>query len=211
MERTLEVRWFYKGDIPQVAKDWFMALGPKKEDRREDVYLHPLHPALNVKLREGEVQVKRRGAGGGQIRFGPGVVGYMERWHRWSFPVSGDALDPGNYDAPSGMWRRVAKERYRRVFDLAEQAALVAEAPDEGAAHTEAELTRLTLDRRHWWTFCVEAEGDADALLRMLRPMGRRLFASGSPPVLEAHRSYGYAEWLLNVFGPAESRAAEPL
>lgn len=211
MELTLEVRWFYEGDVPRVVNDWFATLEPKKEDRREDVYVRPPHAALNVKLREGEVQVKRRGAGGGLIRFRPGVVGCMERWHKWSFPVGQDVLKLGNYDAPPGMWRRVVKERYRRVFDLAEQASLVAEAPGEGAAHTEVELTHVTLGSRPWWTLCIEAEGDAEALLRTLRPMGHHLFAHGSPPTLEAHRSYGYAEWLLGVCGAAESMGAQQL
>lgn len=230
MDLTLEVRWFYEGDIPDAVADWFQLLEPTLETTREDVYMTPANPVLNVKLREGKVQVKRRELRGDVMRFGPDVAGHPERWYRWSFPVAGDGLDLEEHRAPKNTWQYVTKERYRRVFDASEQMEVLnGRAAEDGhleaadmetataeasvaeatatevalveAAHTEIELTRVAVGRRRGWTLCVETQGEREALMPLLRPMGRHVFRSDGAPVLEASRSYGYNQWLKNLSG----------
>lgn len=221
MDLTLEVRWFYEGAIPDAVADWFQSLNPEQEAPREDVYMAPADPVLNLKLRGGKVQAKRREVRGEAMRFAPGVAGHPERWYKWSFPVAGSELDLEEYRAPEGMWQHVTKERYRRVFEASEQAAIlerhaaanghltegavaeatVADATLVEAAHTEVELTRVRIGEHRGWTLCVETEGAREALLPLLRPMGVYVFQAGGAPALEAERSYGYNQWLKNLAG----------
>ena len=63
---TIETRWFYAGRLPAAVLAWFEALGPAPDEQpaRTDHYLQPTDAGLNVKLREGQLEAKRREAPG---------------------------------------------------------------------------------------------------------------------------------------------------
>lgn len=199
MDQTLEVRWFYDGSPPQSVVDWFMALDPQQESEREDLYLVAQDPSLNVKLRAGNIQLKRRRAARTLTAFSDRVQGYREPWQKWSFPLTDGAPDPTS-DDPSGLWRPVVKVRAQRAYSPKEQRALLASPEEPNPATGFVELTRVRSESHQAWTICIEAEGRMAALPGTLRQLGRYVFHQDHPPALDAQHSYGYARWLTRVY-----------
>ena len=62
MIATAEVRWFYRGPLPAAVRAWFEARGSRMayQAPRRDRYLGLPGDALNVKLREGRIEIKLR-------------------------------------------------------------------------------------------------------------------------------------------------------
>lgn len=226
MDATLEVRWFRKGAPPAAVDDWFAALGAAKKSVRTDLYLHTPDPAINVKLRAGKAQAKRRlppdGNGGGLVQPAEGVEGRAEPWRKFSFKTR-DQPALGETGQASGLWTPVEKDRDQHTLDPGELAAVLADdpvpaddpAPADGAAPADAkagdveasiELTRARVDDGPpWWTICVETEGAPDALDAPLVPAARHFFAdfpAASCP-LDVDASFGYAAWLCRMDRPA--------
>ena len=87
--RSLEVRWFFPGQLDTAVAGWFGRF-PAETESREDTYLlDPQLHGLSVKVRGGaalEVKVYRGSPG---ILDLPGRArGRMESWQKWSFPFS---------------------------------------------------------------------------------------------------------------------------
>lgn len=198
MDQTLEVRWFYDGPPPNAVVDWFMGFDPETQPEREDLYLISDDPSLNVKLREGNIQLKRRSGDRSVIAFHEQVEGYRESWQKWSFPLSDEA--PNLWaDDPSGLWLPVEKSRYQREYGPDEQRRLLATRDEEQPATALIELTAIAFGSHEAWTICMEAEGDAETLPGTLRQMGRYIFEQATPPILIPSRSFGYVRWLEHV------------
>lgn len=137
--RTVEVRWFGRGTVPPAVDAWFGALGPAVEPEvRTDRYLRPASDALGLKLREGQIEAKRREAVLGQRVAGA----EMEAWTKWSFPL---AAHP---DVPAEEWLAVVKARRQRR-----------------APGCTLELSRLSVGGQDGWSVCLEAT-ERDALQR---------------------------------------------
>lgn len=199
MERTLEARWFYRGSAPADVRAWFEQFEPAPEPERTDVYVRPPGPTLNTKLRQGRAEVKRRAAEGRRVRFHEHVTAQVELWRKWSFPLAEDeAGAEQKHAAASELWVRVEKRRRQRLFEPHEQACLLGTAA-AGRADVRVELTEVTLEGQDWWSLCVEASSAEGALHDALDGMARYLFAQGTAPRLEAERSRGYAQWLLEA------------
>ncbi len=197
MEHTLEIRWFMPGAPPASVVDWITALGAGEESTRTDLYLVSNDPAMNVKLREGQIQTKHRLAEPALMDLGDRVQGIRERWVKWNFPTKTptDALD----NDPTDLWHPVHKERFKLTMNPDEQATLLEDEEAASPADAAIELTVVQLRGRKAWTICVEAEGEPHALSGTLTTMGRYFFAQGQPPALDADRSYGYAQWLAGL------------
>ncbi len=204
MERTLEARWFCEGPVPEATRAWFERLDPELESEREDVYLLPAGAALNVKLRGGNVEVKRREADGRRVRFHERVAAQVEPWVKWSFLLAEPGGEREAGVASNRLWVRVEKRRYQRIFETEEQARLLgAEAAHR--AEVRLELTEIRLEGQDWWSLCLEAIGDEGVLYDALDGMARHLFAQGEAPRLEAERSRGYAQWLRESASETQS------
>lgn len=199
MDQTLEVRWFYDGSLPTSVVDWFMGFDPEKQPDREDLYLISDDPSLNVKLRGGQIQLKRRSGDRPAISFRGQVEGRREYWQKWSFPLTDDAPDLFA-DDPLGLWLPVEKSRYQREYGSDEQRHLLATLDEEHPATALVELTKVVSGPREAWTICLEANGDLEALPDTLRQMGRHIFERGTPPALGLSQSYGYVRWLEHTY-----------
>src|SRR5215471_13262181 len=96
---TVEVRWFYEGDIPETTLQRFRS-GELPQDKgtveeRKDVYLYLSgEDSLGIKLRgvntqrendADQLEIKRRELEGSVLTFIPGVTGRLERWMKWVF------------------------------------------------------------------------------------------------------------------------------
>ena len=202
MQDTLEVRWFIEGTPPTSVVEWIEALGATRESARTDLYLVSDDPAMNVKLREGQVQTKHRMGSPSPVDFPGGVSGQQERWVKWGFPTEEQHHDLFD-DDPTGLWVPVNKERRRLSVPPEAQADLLDHLIESDPVEAKIELTEVTSGEHEAWTICVESEGRPDALPGTLQQMGRHFFQQGTPPALSADDSYGYARWIHTLAADA--------
>jgi hypothetical protein len=204
MEHTLEVRWFYDGLPPDDVVAWFSNLNPAQHPVREDLYLISDDPSLNVKWRNGRIELKRRSGDRVEASFAEGVQGTREEWQKWSFPLTKDAPNIRHND-PSSLWLAVEKSRLQRVYKPSEQRALLGTLDEPDPANALVELTRVTCGDCTAWTICMEAKGPAHALPGTLRQMGRFVFSHGIPLDLSPLQSFGYVRWLERITWPSSA------
>jgi hypothetical protein len=212
---SLEVRWFGTGFPPRELEEWIAEVGPVRTSTRTDLYLSPLDPGTNLKLRsEGDefVEVKRRLATLGRHDFGPDVTGTVEQWYKWSFPLAG-ASELREADR-TGLWLPVEKTRTLSAVDR--DAVGPIDDDHVGAGTTvHVEVTRVevggekrvgvegeneieTLSETAW-TCGLEAAGPPAGLEGAFETVGAALFGEGFPLSLSADRSIGYVEWLRRI------------
>lgn len=203
MWTTAEVRWFYEGAIPDEVAAWFRQLKGEImiQPPRTDRYVRPTDAAMNVKLREGRVEVKRRDGSGRLERWTPQIAGQIGRWRKWGFAAQADALDDLGGQR---YWIAVTKARRMRSYwvdaDGRTEPVRWGDLPARGC---DIELSRVTVRDTVWWSLCLEAFGDEESLAERLRRTAQHVFTQGSPPELSAEHSYGYPAWLMNIVDDA--------
>ena len=195
MGATAEVRWFYPGSVPEEVGAWFRALpGEPTEEARTDRYLRPTDAALNLKVREGQVEVKRRDAEGDLVRVHENVTGRIERWRKWSF----DAAERTSADG--AFWMTVAKARRKIRYRIEPDGQVVAHLGEERLTKgCDLEVARIAIQDDRWWSLCLEAFGDEAAVHDTLVRTAHHVFGTGHPPRLDAAHSKGYAAWLMSL------------
>jgi len=206
---TLEARWFVTGRPPSSVVDWMQTIGAQPESARTDLYLLSDDPAVNVKLREGQVQTKHRMGERTRVQFCNTVSGIQERWVKWCFPTVEQHHDLFD-DDPTGLWVPVHKERMQREIEPDEQNQLFDHLIEADPAVGKVELTEVRSGDHEAWTICVEAEGRPEALPGTIQQIGNYLFDQGSPPDLSRDHSFGYTYWLQSVETPPVERRAAP-
>lgn len=197
MYATVEARWFAPGRPPEVLERRFDDLGAPGPEARTDAYLHlPGAPELGVKLRaDGQrMEFKLREAEFGETRLAGGPAARLERWKKWSFPVTAGHRSVPGLGLPAGSWLEVGKDRRLVTYRLTRDGAVLpaAEWPDEGCS---LELTALESGGRKWWSVAFEAFGDrpVDALLATTEEFFR---VPGAGEALEGTLSCAYPAWL---------------
>jgi len=199
MDPTAEVRWFRRGPLPDRVETWFRSREPRpdREAARVDRYLRPApHGGLNVKLRAGRLEIKRRTAAEGERQFVGGAAGLVERWRKWSFPVRADAETDLLDAATSADWIAVRKERLLKEYYF-QSGSQISEGPSvEGC---EAELTRIEVSGNAWWTLAFEAFGEETTLLENLIVAAEEALRAPCPTPLRSGDSRGYASWLARL------------
>ena len=197
MDRTLEVRWFIDGPIPFAVNEWADDLDLQHQSTRTDRYLISQDGGMNVKVRNGQIQTKRRLDGPDPLSFSEAVRGYREHWLKWSFPISGAHADRPAQD-PDGLWVPVHKVRRQRMFSTNEYDTLL-DAPLDQPTHSKLELTEVCVGEAEAYTICVEAEGPDACLHETLNAVGAALFEEDDAPDLGPDQSFGYAKWLATL------------
>ena len=211
---TAEVRWFYKGDIPETTLQRFRG-GELPQDKgavevRKDLYLNlPGVDSLGIKLRgtsirreknADQLEIKRRQLEGGVVTFIPGVTGRLERWSKWVFHGEPSGLQLSTIlTAKDEAWVSVGKVRYMRKYRVTGDKSVLAvplnDWPDNGC---NVELTKVIAPGGQvWWTLGLEAFGEADITIEdNLRLTANYFFAGTGWGMLEEKDSYGYPRWL---------------
>jgi hypothetical protein len=204
MYPTAEVRWFFRGTIAPAVAAWFRRSEQVLEEElpRVDHYLRQVGTdSLNIKLREGRLEVKQRQQAGTVVQFHPRVAGRVERWRKWSFELA-EAAGPGlQPEIMTPHWIAVEKRRTLRRYRLEGERVvrvLPAELPEQGC---DLELTRIRAGREAWWSLGLEAYGADPYLESLLVQVAGRLMARTEPPSLATENSYGYPEWLGQLEG----------
>jgi hypothetical protein len=195
MDRTAEVRWFFKGPPPEALASWFGRLGAEPRER-SDLYLGlGRTDALGIKLRGGpggniEFKVRERDHGPRELL--AGITGNVEEWRKWSFGT--DASTPG-LGLPTDLWVEVRKMRRSASYQPPGFEPWV-EAARQGDG-CSVELTELRLPGDDWSTLGFEAFGSEDTVLASLERAVCAFFAGLHPPeVMGGHLSSGYPGWL---------------
>jgi len=210
MLTSVEVRWFCEGPIPDAIEKWLCRGGLlHKAAPREDHYVvFPAHLGLNVKLREGRLEVKSLVKALGARSFAADVSGNVQMWEKRS---GGDAafkeFERLRSSAPH-LWIAVTKERTLRKFspggDSIKEVAAGTVFLSEGC---NVELTKITVAGSDSWSLAFEAYGDPvrveESLMRVAasvladkhRPHPFKTRAS-SADALSPANSRSYPEWL---------------
>lgn len=195
MPTTLEVRWFRHGTPPSSLRDWLQALEPEPPDTWTDTYLLTEDPGVNLKIREDQLQIKRRTAGPANRSFTTSVAGRVERWTKWSFDLATARLDPLEQER-GDLWIQVQKTRQQREFDAADLQAMGINVGTDLDAAVFVELTTVAALERPAWTLCLEVEGPNEHLEDTFAASSRSLLQSEFPISLSMQESFGYVRWL---------------
>jgi hypothetical protein len=221
---TAEVRWFYKGDIPETTLQRFRSEELSQDkgavEERKDLYLYlPGVDSLGIKLRgtntprensADQLEIKRRQLEGRVVSFIPGVTGHLECWSKWVF--RGESSSPQLSTilmAKDEAWVSVGKVRYLCKYKVTGEKRVLAvprnEWPDNGC---NVELTEVIAPGgQGWWTLGLEAFGEADVTIEdNLRLTANYFFFGTGLGMFEEKDSYGYPKWLKEVMPPEVKR-----
>lgn len=204
MQLTAELRWFYRGTLPEEILQWFQQnqlgehLAPPEE--REDLYLYsPRCEYMGIKLRQGRLEIKWRKTELGFVAFGDRVEGKAEKWGKWLCEnPTAESFQPA--DVVGKSWVSVKKVRSQRQYQVfpgeSITAVPVTESINQGCT---VELTQLGINSNAWWSLAFEAFGEDDCLIDHLHAVASCVFKSYREPKLQARDSYAYPSWLSVV------------
>jgi len=199
---SVEIRWFFPGPPDRGLVAWFnqshTAVGV---GQRTDYYLLGVGEALNVKLREGRVEVKQRRWQRPAFMVNMRARGVMEAWTKWAFDLAeGDeALRVAAQDP--ACWLPVHKHRRQRTF-ITELDEITETAPGSYPSRgCSAELTVLRVSEQEWHTLAFEAFGAGD-LPGRLHSVSDYLLDADLPRSLREADSMGYPAWIERNFVP---------
>jgi len=192
--RTVELRWFADGSVPEEVKRWFERIRDRPPLSRTDLYLHPGDAELNVKLRGDSdvIQVKQR-FGSTDVRLCETLAGSAEEWYKWSFDL--DESPPFPDVDSTGRW--IPVEKSRRKIHL--NSTRLSEAfPADPDFEVEAEYANVSIGERNVWTFCIEVEGP-HVPTESLVEYGSAVIDDAFPCSFEPSQSFGYSRLLERV------------
>lgn len=210
MLTSVEVRWFFSGPVPGEFEEWFCRNSAAfTASSREDLYLRfPASLGLNVKLREGRLEIKSLMKTLGARSFTPDVAGNVQMWKKWSGGEAAvEEFERLRTSAPH-LWIAVRKERTLRKFSVGGASIVEVDAgrffPPEGC---NIELTRITVDGTAYWSLAFEAYGDPARIEGYLQRIAERVLSdkrrprpfktcSSSADAFSADNSHSYPEWL---------------
>jgi hypothetical protein len=190
MERTAELRWFFRPQPPGPVVDWFGTVGGPPQSRSDSYLVLSGTDALGVKVRGGTTrfELKLRPAPASPLALSGAVSGRLEEWQRWSFARSGVSRLLPRLGLPENCWVKVDKRR--RLTTI----------PYRDDAGCRVELTQLRAQGQEWTTVGFEAFGPEPDLVAALKAAAERFFGSlDLPDGLGAELSCGYPGWLTTL------------
>jgi hypothetical protein len=199
--QTIEVRWFYRGEIPAQIGNWFGTVGQRLEniDSRSDIYLQSSSPDVGVKLRQGNLEVKYRQQQIGRFTIAGCEDSRVECWSKWICADEGGVLTPTQFATKVG-WLKVDKVRDRRLFrvEFGECLELIqVERPIAEIASIE--LTQLQALGQSWWTLACEYFGRDLEIDRQFLPLVSKLLAGSEFDRFVPQISCGYPQWSIEI------------
>jgi hypothetical protein len=195
MNLTLEARWFGDPPLPDTLMEWFQTLGAVETSTQTDLYLPAEDPTFNLKMRDDQLQIKRRVAGPFRKTLGPWATGACEQWSKWNFDLD-EAPDALWDDDPTGLWVSLTKTRRQLTILPGAQSALTNDLPTTPSATINVELTTVEAEGDTAWTFCLETEGPVSSLADTFTTAAPLLLDESLPLTLPAEQSFGYVRWL---------------
>jgi len=223
MERSWEIRWFFKGTVPADVSSWFSRdkylgdlIGDNEFEAREDLYLVCSNGMfISPKLREGKFEIKYRE----DVKeiHGPNgnLIGKGEYWKKWSWRYlgRGEVQNMGEDPFVSNFLKttdkdllvKVGKKRWRRKFGIygakLEPVPLNKRDLPYGLL---AELTEIKINGDKWWTIAFEVFGVAKQPMNILQQGVNWVIKEYPGPTLQIKNSYSYPEWIQAFFRSAD-------
>ena len=201
MERSLEIRWFFRNNPfrlfdfyhkitkPEVSLDWYL-------------YSTPGNCMSEIKLRRSLIETKFLLNNLGNDTFGP-AEGIIEEWAKWSVHLNGNKM-PSSRLLNSTGWIPVKKTRYFKFFKI--HNGSISEVKDwkdnlpENC--TRFEFTELFVEDMIWWTIGFKSFGEKEELLSNLKLAANLVFAQINPKLvakLREFNSFSYSRWLQQI------------
>ncbi len=186
---TLEVRWFKAGKIPPIIEQWFLNVCPDElstptQEVREDQYFYtPGCESLNLKLRQGKLELKWRQTELGVESFGVNQSwqGRVERWLKWSYQEStpSDLIKVlGTGDQPI---LTIKKQRLQWSFQ-----------------GINFELTQLQFSQdKFWWSLGFEMEETPTQGKTYFEDRVNQVVETYPETAFNLDHSHSYPSWLL--------------
>ena len=117
MDRTAELRWFFRSAPPRPVVDWIEKTSDPLATRTDCYLLLPGTDALGVKVRGGttRLELKLRARPPQPLGLPGGVTGQLEEWQRWSLPRPGITRLFPRMALPKEQWIEVTKQRLTRA------------------------------------------------------------------------------------------------
>jgi hypothetical protein len=206
---SVEVRWFFKGDIPHPILTWFEpagrlgnALRQTDHDKREDLYLLADDESIALKLRAGELELKLLKKGT-DVRLAAGkATGRAEFWLKWGWAPAPGAEHRvlSAFTAPQkrGVRHSVLKDRRQRKLRLHENRRLEPVSITERLAlGCLAEITSLRVSGQKWWSLAIEVFGAED--LSKLEACADWILSDYPAALPTRASSFSYPAWLLSL------------
>ena len=207
MFRSGEMRWFFRGEMPPAASNWFGEdrAGKREPARVDDYLLLPGCRTTSVKFREGRFEVKAQTGGPKEASYEHGIAGYQDTWIKWSSEVGDPELMRDVFVREEDRWVKIEKRRHLRLISLvAPEPAEVTPGGEWLARGCQVELTAIRIWPSHedeslatpWWSLSFEAFNDPATLLEDL-DRGIEFFFHDPPEFpLERESSMSYPAWL---------------
>ena len=201
MPVSAEVRWFFANALPGEVGRWFARGGSASTAvPREDHYLlFPSSLGLNVKLREGRLEVKSLVKTLGVRTFTTAAAGNVQLWEK---RFGGDAAlreFENLRSTASHLWIAIRKERTLRTFSPDGDSLI--EIPAGRVFLSEGcnvELTTIQVEGSAYWSFAIEAFGASNRVEQHLRHVAGIVLADehNPPHPFPASDSCSYPEWI---------------
>ncbi len=207
---SAEVRWFFKGRVPDDMRLWFEAAGPATtEPQRTDDYLVlPGCVTTSVKLRDGRLEVKALTQPPRLVTFRQGITGLKDAWVKWSSETTDIDTSGGLVRGSKDPWISVSKTRRLRLVSL-ESGKPAEVSPGHGylSAGCQVELTAIDAwsrtqgpsDAAPWWSLSFEAFGNERAMQDGLDLVIDDFFEEPPPVTLSQYTSLSYPVWLQQL------------
>jgi hypothetical protein len=190
MDRTAELRWFFRRPPPPAIGAWFEKVADAPETRSDSYLLLPGSDALGVKIRGGttKFELKLRPRPGERLGLPHGIIGQLEEWQRWSFDRPAVTRLFPRLGLPKTHWVEVAKQRRMTTI------------PFQAESGCRVEFTALQTRGQEWTTVGFESYGPEAELVPALEVAADSVLeAIDLPGALGADLSCGYPGWLATL------------
>lgn len=203
MNRTKEMRWFFKRDREQI-RNWFGSLAFVSTETRTDFYLKLDNEDIGVKLRDGNIEIKQRIGPRGSDYINSNIWGYCDSFDKWSFDCEQDTpLISSIIGQEHKEW--IAVEKRRQAAILVEvDGKIIARPLEEGVAiGCQIEFSEILIENEKWYTFAFEWFGetylalDADSIVSIVGNTKLNIRLSRSYPNFLMNYNLGQRNKLL--------------
>ncbi|RAJ87985.1 hypothetical protein CLV59_101750 [Chitinophaga dinghuensis] len=162
--RSQELRWFFTAPDSGI-QHWFSSHGRNLKDvpARTDIYFYlPENNHRSIKLRDGNMELKRRCSSPKAVQISPVAAGLLESWEKLigkQIPVKilNDIDNSNNYFRIRIQKQRVGVKVVRKENATYELYDLFAQTEDG----CQLEYTKLEVEGQTWYTFAAEWFGNA--------------------------------------------------
>ena len=217
---SLELRWFFQGEIPEEVKRWFNkgsfdneSSFVEKEEAYQDIYLfNPEVIYSSVKFRNEKLGIKwRKNTYPIAVRINKTIIsGIAEEWELWELKDDKASKEIQLYMDRNDKqpWMKINKNRQRYCFKISDTTKGLSE-PETGGSNADfsVELTNVILEKNKdisWWTIGIDLLEKSSNNTSNYRNNGheKKILEKISRTLLERYphnnllevRSYGYPQ-----------------